>query len=308
MERSFHSNGKLLLTGEYLVLDGAEALAIPTQKGQELRVKATGNHGLQWNSFDHEGALWFTADFDLARLSDPITDDPVKEQLRKLLSSCLALNPQFALELKGTKATTHLEFPREWGLGSSSTLINNMAQWAEVDPFALLDAAFGGSGYDIACAYSSGPIRYQKRSSEERLVTPISLDWPFTDRLYFVYLNQKMNSKLGIARYRSKSKPQAKIFETVNGLGEQLVLTRSKDEFDSLMLQHEELIAQVIDQPRIQSELFPDYQAGIIKSLGAWGGDFVLVSGDDTTASYFSSRGYKTIIPFKEMVIKKPRS
>ena len=36
MKKSFFSHGKLLLTGEYLVLDGSKALAIPTQKGQEI--------------------------------------------------------------------------------------------------------------------------------------------------------------------------------------------------------------------------------------------------------------------------------
>ena len=39
--QTFYSNGKLLLTGEYLVIDGAKALAIPTQKGQSLSVKET---------------------------------------------------------------------------------------------------------------------------------------------------------------------------------------------------------------------------------------------------------------------------
>ena len=35
---SFRSNGKLLLSGEYLVLFGAEALAIPLRYGQTLDI------------------------------------------------------------------------------------------------------------------------------------------------------------------------------------------------------------------------------------------------------------------------------
>ena len=35
----FYSHGKLLITGEYLVLDGAKALAVPTVFGQDLSVK-----------------------------------------------------------------------------------------------------------------------------------------------------------------------------------------------------------------------------------------------------------------------------
>ena len=39
LEQNFYSNGKLLLTAEYLVLDGAKALALPTKFGQDLEVK-----------------------------------------------------------------------------------------------------------------------------------------------------------------------------------------------------------------------------------------------------------------------------
>lgn len=38
-EKLFYSNGKLLLSGEYAVLDGALSLAVPTKYGQLLSVK-----------------------------------------------------------------------------------------------------------------------------------------------------------------------------------------------------------------------------------------------------------------------------
>ena len=38
-KRVFRSNGKLLVSAEYLVLDGAEALAFPTRLGQTLSVE-----------------------------------------------------------------------------------------------------------------------------------------------------------------------------------------------------------------------------------------------------------------------------
>jgi mevalonate kinase len=34
----FYSHGKLLITSEYAVLDGAKALALPTRLGQKLSV------------------------------------------------------------------------------------------------------------------------------------------------------------------------------------------------------------------------------------------------------------------------------
>ena len=38
-EQSFYGQGKVLLTGEYFILDGARGLALPTQLGQKLNVK-----------------------------------------------------------------------------------------------------------------------------------------------------------------------------------------------------------------------------------------------------------------------------
>ena len=48
----FKSNGKFLLTGEYLVLKGATALALPLKKGQSLDVEILdGNEGLiHWDA------------------------------------------------------------------------------------------------------------------------------------------------------------------------------------------------------------------------------------------------------------------
>ena len=45
MKKEFYSNGKLLITGEYLVLDGAKAFALPTKFGQNLIVEKGNNQG-----------------------------------------------------------------------------------------------------------------------------------------------------------------------------------------------------------------------------------------------------------------------
>ena len=43
--QSFYAHGKLLITSEYLVLDGAEALALPTVYGQSLEVETIDEPG-----------------------------------------------------------------------------------------------------------------------------------------------------------------------------------------------------------------------------------------------------------------------
>ena len=59
--QTFYSNGKLLITGEYVVLDGAKALALPTKFGQSLVVKPGINHQIKWTSFDSDESVWFEA-------------------------------------------------------------------------------------------------------------------------------------------------------------------------------------------------------------------------------------------------------
>ena len=70
------------------------------------------------------------------------------------------MNPEFLQSEQGFLVKTNLTFPRDWGLGTSSTLINNIAQWAKVDAFQLLWNSFSGSGYDIANAQYNTPILY----------------------------------------------------------------------------------------------------------------------------------------------------
>ena len=168
--KKYYSNGKLLLTSEYLVLDGSKALAIPTKFGQDLIVREIKEPSLIWESFDDKNNCWFKAEFRLPDLRivnetfDASTEDSnesIAQTLQNILETAKQLNPGFLNSDGGFIVQTNLTFPRNWGLGSSSTLINNIAQWAEIDAYKLLEKTFGGSGYDIACAQYDSPITYQ---------------------------------------------------------------------------------------------------------------------------------------------------
>ena len=56
---TYFSNGKLLITGEYVVLDGAVALAVPTTVGQSLTVETISEEKILWKSLDEKGQIWF---------------------------------------------------------------------------------------------------------------------------------------------------------------------------------------------------------------------------------------------------------
>lgn len=300
---SFRANGKLLLTGEYAVLDGALALALPTKPGQTFDFEA-GKEYLHWRSIDVNGACWFEAVLESPAFSlKRCTDAAAGERLAQILQTAQRMNPDFAPR---GEVTTRLEFSRHWGLGTSSTLIANVAAWAGVDPFGLLDKTFGGSGYDVACASAAGPLLFQRRQGMPHFVE-IPFDPPFADCLYFVYLGQKQDSREGIRRYRERAAlPDGRWLDSISQIAIACAAAGHLKDFESLLLEHERLIAGVIGLPPVQNTLFSGFE-GAVKSLGAWGGDFVLVTSkkdDKETRADLKRRGLETAIAYKDMALR----
>lgn len=302
MTQEFYSNGKLLLSGEYLVLDGALAWAIPTKFGQYLRLSPNSTSQLSWKSLDETGTIWFEASFEIDTLKEiDATDRDISGALQNILSQARQLNADFLSDSVGYSIETTLTFPRDWGLGSSSTLINNIAQWANVNAHELLANTFGGSGYDIACAQHSTPILFALKDKIP-VTEEITESLSFTDALYFVYLNQKKNSSDGIAAYRKQKIDVVALRKKITQLTKAMISSNNIDDFGRLMTSHENLLSKALNIPTVKSELFSDYK-GAIKSLGAWGGDFILATGDKNTPDYFKNKGYSVVLPYHKMTL-----
>ena len=304
MRQEFYSNGKLLLTGEYAVLDGAKALALPTTFGQFLTVEPSMGKGLFWHSLNREGKVWFEMEVDLGTMTiRTSTHASIAKTALKILTEAQRLQPGFLAHGEGYDVSTFLTFPKDWGLGSSSTLINNIAQWAKIDPYKLLATTFGGSGYDIACAQHNTPITYQ-RDQGGPIVEAVEFDPVFKNELFFVYLKKKQNSRDGILQYRKQTFNKDELIRVIGNLTSKIMACKDISSFETLLNLHESVISSTIRIPTIKEQLFSDYPR-TIKSLGAWGGDFILITGDDASMAYFRQRGYETIIPFPEMILKK---
>lgn len=306
--KTFRSNGKLLVTAEYVVLDGAKALAIPTKSGQSLKIKENGANTIVWKSYDENGIVWFENEFSFKDTSttfsvkDPLSNE-VSHRVIQILKAAHQLNPEFLRFKKGYNVSTYLEFNRKWGLGTSSTLINNIAKWANIDAYQLLEKTFGGSGYDIACAQHNTPIAFQLQNHKNNpFVESVQFNPSFKDSLYFVYLNEKQNSRDGIKAYKTLNKVTTSVIREINSITEAIVRSLSLTIFEELIIKHEQLIGELINETPIKSRLFSDYN-GTIKSLGAWGGDFVLATSETNPTDYFKSKGFDTIIPYNDMVL-----
>lgn len=294
---SFYSSGKLLITAEYAVLGGAKALAIPCQKGQKLRFKESQESALYWKSYDEKGNCWFNAQFELTDLKVVQTSNTdTSKRLQALLSFAKKENPSFLSQ--GGTVETELEFNRHWGLGSSATLIVNIASWAKINPYLLLENSFGGSGYDVACGLAKGPIFFTKKKNTPQVV-PVTFSPPFKNELYFIYLNRKRDSQEAVQKF-DVNRVTPRLIASLNKLTEAISKSSDLKEFTILIQQHETLISELIQQKTIKEILFSDFTGGI-KSLGAWGGDFILATGGKETLNYFVKKGFETVIPFDKM-------
>ncbi|MCB9343160.1 MAG: GHMP kinase [Lewinellaceae bacterium] len=300
------ANGKLLLSGEYFVLDGATALAMPVRFGQTLQVSTLDKSSeLIWESRELDSSIWFEAIYELPYLGVvECLDRSVAEMLASIIRDCQRQNPQFLAGKEGVQVSTVCDFPRSWGLGTSSTIIAAMARWAGVDPYPVLQHTLGGSGYDIACAYADSQVLY-KLEEGKPVIRHVVFEPAFSDKLYFVFLNKKQNSREGIARYREKARDNAGLIPEISRLSEQMLNADRLDEFEHYMLEHENTIGKALDLQPVKARLFLDYW-GEIKSLGAWGGDFVMATSNKTpeeTIKYFVDKGFQSVLRWEEMAL-----
>jgi len=299
----YRSNGKLLLTSEYFVLHGAKALALPLKVGQQLTVQnGLPAEPILWQAF-YKGEIWFSCKLNPEDFSVIATNHPGKaETLSKIFQTIKMLNPDFNPKA-GTKLETSLDANPEWGFGTSSTLISLLSQWADVNPFKLNELVFKGSGFDIACATADGPIFYIKNVP----VQLVDLDYSFADQLFLVYSGKKKKTSPEVDIFLKEKKVSAHLIEEVSAMTDEFADCRIQKEFNHLIRLHEKIVGELIGQVPVKEQLFADFD-GEIKSLGAWGGDFYLIS----TAlpffeikKYFDNIGLTTIFSWNDLILKR---
>ena len=303
MANEFFGRGKLLLSGEYLVLDGAQALALGLDVGQRLSVENIPGDFLEWESREKDGSLWFSGRFDAAGGALESSDAKVAELLSSFLKVCIKYNPGFSPA--GNKAAIRAEFDRSWGLGSSSTLIYTLGRWAGVDPFVLVREVLPGSGYDVACAGigRGNAIVYALKdkvpSWEEIEYRP-----PFADALFFVYSGVKQDTRKAVERYRAvPADIRGEAADQATRITREMLSCAELGKFEELIARHEALAGDLLDIQPVGERLFPDYRGGVVKSLGAWGGDFFLATGKDAP-EYLKHKGFEIIFPFNSIAAK----
>lgn len=301
-----YSNGKFLITGEYLVLHGALALAVPLRFGQSLQVSPSAATGhILWKSYA-ENKLWFQADYTFPGFIVNSTNDEARAQyLAGLLRAAHNLNPEVLGLANGYDVTARINFNTNWGLGSSSTLTFNIARWFDIDPFDLHFKTSTGSGYDIACAGADSPVLYQL-SKTRPVFEPAVFNPAFSHQLYFVYLGKKQDSAKSIRYHHETLKSAKSEIHRISDITRSVVASKTLDEFETLLNGHERILSGILQIPTAKDTFFDGFD-GAVKSLGAWGGDFVMVTWRDDSERlkrYLSKRGFDTVFGYNEIVLQ----
>lgn len=194
---------------------------------------------------------------------------------------------------------SNVQFPENFGLGSSSTLMNNIANWGNVDAFALNDIALGGSGYDIAVAKAGAPIIYT-RNGGNKTVETVNYSPGFKDQLLFVHLNKKQDSREGITMYKQMEKSQD-LIHYFSELTDEILISENLENFSLIMEDHEKTMSNFLKIPTVKEKYFKNAPS-FFKSLGAWGGDFILTTKFCDYENYFLHNGFPNFFSYDELI------
>lgn len=300
------ANGKLLLTGEYAVLDGATALGLPTKYGQTIAVIKDDNEEsiIKWESLDMYHEIWFKGTIHRGSCTfTESSDNDIASTLEKIL--------QLVIQQKGNaldsvqKIRVKADYPLQWGLGSSASLVSSIAQVFGVDPYAIQQEVFRGSGYDIACAVSKDPILYTNSPEVEDKIQPVDFKPARPNFWVFVYLGNKKDSREAIDRFEAINQDKSLFVSTIDSISREMAISNNHNDQLSLLQKHEDTVSAFMNLPKVQNLYFDDFE-GVVKSLGAWGGDFVVAVSktNETDLDYFYQKGYPTVFPYTSIIMK----
>jgi mevalonate kinase len=174
-----------------------------------------------------------------------------------------------------------------------------------VNPFDLHFQTSAGSGYDVACASASGSILYTLKANNIPEVRNVDFNPDFSDKLYFVYLGQKQQSHQSIRDFHSRLLSRKLEVHRVSEISHELLATHDLEEFEFFLNELEQIMSGVLALPTVKEKLFADFP-GTVKSLGAWGGDFVLMTWREDFGKlkrYLQAKNLDVVFKYEEMVL-----
>jgi len=306
--KKYYANGKLLLLGEYALLSGATGLVLPVIYGQSLEctTRTDSKHLLTWSAYDTNG-MWFHAKLNTLNFEiQSSTNLQIAFKLQEILFAIRNVKKDFLYAIS-MDITSILSYPLEWGMGSSSTLIANLAKLADINPYDIYFKLTNGSGFDLAAAVLNTPFLYCL-VNKNPVVKKLNATSNWLNNLYFVYMNKKVSTKdhlksLGNVKFTTKQ------LDRISELSASFLSAPALIDLYNLVNEHEDIISSVIGFTKVKDIYFSDFK-GAIKSMGAWGGDFIMAITDqncDYVKDYFKKKGFFTVLRMNETIINEQK-
>jgi mevalonate kinase len=296
-ELKFYASGKLMLFGEYLVLRGSKCLSVPLAAGQSLIIRANTSEDILWECFEGDNK-WLDILFSNTLEIISTSDKDKASVVQKLLKFILKERPP--LKMSGKSFRFDINFHRKYGFGTSATFISLLSQWSGIDPYLLLEKSFGGSGFDVATATSGTPLVYQMK---ERSIKPVIIPEAIQQQLLFIYSGKKQHSAKEVLSFVKMHTSENQISQ-MNTIVDSVVGCEDIGTLESLMEESEILLSGILHAIPVKKMYFDDYPFAI-KSLGAWGGDFIMATfrDEDAARQYFSEKDCKPIFNYKQLIL-----
>jgi mevalonate kinase len=259
---------------------------------------------INWTA-NYRGQPWFSATIKIPELKILKTSDPiVSKRLVTILKAMMNLKTGFLNGNSSLMIKTSLDFNPQWGMGSSSSLLANLSAWAEIDPWLLFSKVSVGSGYDVVAASMKDPFLFQ-RSGQAHSALRVTLSPSITSHLYFVYTGSKKKTDAAVEEYRKLPAPDARVLKRISVITTELAVTDDLKVFQELIEEHENILSNHLEFEPVKQKHFSDFR-GSVKSLGAWGGDFLLFVDQGTPRDmheYLMMKGLEVYYPYHELKI-----
>ncbi|CAI8309763.1 MAG: Uncharacterised protein [Flavobacteriales bacterium UBA4585] len=90
--------------------------------------------------------------------------------------------------------------------------------------------------------------------------------------------------------------------EEINALTSAFINASTIERIETVMREHEQLIGGHLGLLTVSEQLFKGYD-GAVKSLGGWGGDFVLVTRYSKNQQWLTENGFKHTLPLRTLAV-----
>ena len=126
----------------------------------------------------------------------------------------------------------------------------------------------------------------------------------FSDHLYFVWLGSKQATAAHLARMAGRIEVDYEIIKQFSSFTNNMIEARDLDTFQDLMKEHEKGLSSLLKMESVSVSRFQGLP-GTVKSLGAWGGDFVMIASDtdeEELFDYLYKKDLKVVFKFNDLV------